>query len=191
MSKGKREQIINATIEVLKHENFRGMRTAQVASVAGVAEGTLYRYFENKRNLFIETLRHITATLEEVFLQGLSSEKSWKENLNLLGSAFSEHRTIFGVYYRIMYKAFSEVDDSEIREELRKVFTNGIERIKNILKMDKNFVAAENEDDIEVFAMLIWGAADMLWKKHAVLSDRESGYERDLSKITDFLERLK
>jgi TetR/AcrR family fatty acid metabolism transcriptional regulator len=65
----KRDKIIEAAIEVLSKGNYETMKTASVAAKAGIAEGTIYRYFENKRDLFIEVIREIGKRLEVYFLQ--------------------------------------------------------------------------------------------------------------------------
>lgn len=61
MEKGdKRDAIIQATLELVAEHGFHGAPMSMVASRAGVAAGTIYRYFENKDLL----IREIYACLE-------------------------------------------------------------------------------------------------------------------------------
>lgn len=56
MDKGeKREAIMQAALELVAEQGFHGTPIAMVAERAGVAAGTIYRYFENKDILIHET----------------------------------------------------------------------------------------------------------------------------------------
>ena len=48
----KRQQIINAAIDVFSKNTFHCSSIAEIAQRAGVAEGTIYQYFKNKEDLF-------------------------------------------------------------------------------------------------------------------------------------------
>lgn len=66
----KRDEIIGAALELIAEHGFHGAPMAMVAERAGVAAGTIYRYFENKDVLICETYAHLeqqlmTAIMEE------------------------------------------------------------------------------------------------------------------------------
>ena len=46
-----RSRLIAATLTVVRREGYQGTTTRAVATEAGVAEGTIYRHFSNKREL--------------------------------------------------------------------------------------------------------------------------------------------
>jgi len=49
----KREEIIRASLELIAEHGFHGSPMSMIADRAGVAAGTIYRYFENKDALII------------------------------------------------------------------------------------------------------------------------------------------
>ena len=51
-----RRQIIGAAREVFFRDGFMGANLDEVAERAGVAKGTLYRYFESKADLYVAVL---------------------------------------------------------------------------------------------------------------------------------------
>lgn len=55
----KHEQIIVAAIDVFARTNFEKATTALIAREAGVAEGTLYKYFPSKKELFLACFRYV------------------------------------------------------------------------------------------------------------------------------------
>ena len=55
----RREEIINAAIEVFGKTNFHKTKMADIADEAEVGKSTLYEYFDSKRSLFEEMLIYI------------------------------------------------------------------------------------------------------------------------------------
>ncbi len=58
----RRRQILEAAFRVFSEKGFNAATTAEIARNAGVAEGTIYNYFQNKRELFITVIRETIIT---------------------------------------------------------------------------------------------------------------------------------
>ena len=56
-------EIILSSIDVFARTNYENATTALLAKEAGVAEGTLYKYFPSKKELFLECCRYIQRLL--------------------------------------------------------------------------------------------------------------------------------
>jgi AcrR family transcriptional regulator len=54
---GTREQIVAAADQVIRQRGLASATTKAIAEVAGCAEGSIYRHFSDKHELFIETVR--------------------------------------------------------------------------------------------------------------------------------------
>lgn len=71
----KRESIIQAAIEVFSKTDFKTASISEIAEKAGVADGTIYKYFRNKEDLFfsipIEKTNEFRSQLE-LHLEGIS-----------------------------------------------------------------------------------------------------------------------
>ncbi|MBS3907862.1 MAG: TetR/AcrR family transcriptional regulator [Syntrophaceae bacterium] len=71
----KKQQIIEAAIEVFSKNNFQNSTISQIAQKAEVAEGTIYQYFKNKEDLFfsipVEKTKDFCRELE-LHLQGIT-----------------------------------------------------------------------------------------------------------------------
>lgn len=72
----KRAAVIQAALELVAEHGFHGTPMAMVAERAGVAAGTIYRYFENKDDLIEEIYRELekrlTAAVREHYPEGKS-----------------------------------------------------------------------------------------------------------------------
>lgn len=55
----KRDRIITAAIALFAEKGFRNTSTAEIASQAGVAQGTLFYHFKNKEGILTEVLREL------------------------------------------------------------------------------------------------------------------------------------
>jgi AcrR family transcriptional regulator len=55
----KRAEIIRAALELIAEHGFHGAPMAMIAEKAGVAAGTIYRYFESKDILITELHREL------------------------------------------------------------------------------------------------------------------------------------
>ena len=49
----KRARIVNAAVDIFAEKGFRTARVADIARLAGVADGTIYLYFKSKEEILI------------------------------------------------------------------------------------------------------------------------------------------
>jgi AcrR family transcriptional regulator len=57
----RRNQILDAAASIFAAKGFHGATTKEIASTAGVAEGTIYNYFESKFDLLIGIMSRLAA----------------------------------------------------------------------------------------------------------------------------------
>ncbi|MDX1584095.1 MAG: TetR/AcrR family transcriptional regulator [Thermoanaerobaculia bacterium] len=62
----KRERIFRAAIEVFAQRGFFNARVSEVAKAAGVADGTIYLYFDGKEDLLVQVFRDGMRTFLDV-----------------------------------------------------------------------------------------------------------------------------
>ena len=184
---GKKEWIIKAAFRIVSKENYENMKTASVAREAGISEGTIYRYFNSKRELFIEVLRFVNKRLAELLLEGVDRNKNLRENLIVVAGNFFQRSGESDELYKIFYKAFSEVDDSEIKEVLGEIFDQSIEAVKEILKLISRETKRDITDNrLEIAAMLLWGFGDIAWKRDTVAGKKEIPAE-EMENVIDMI----
>lgn len=62
-------EILNAAIRVFNQKGYKAATTAEIAKEAGVVEPTMYKHFENKKDLFISCFRSIVDELMERYME--------------------------------------------------------------------------------------------------------------------------
>ncbi|MDY6796505.1 MAG: TetR/AcrR family transcriptional regulator [Actinomycetota bacterium] len=89
MTKGNRhDEIILSSMDVFARTNYEKATTALLAKEAGIAEGTLYKYFPSKKELFLECFRFIEGQLIERY-EAIYREKEGRPLESLKGVAQS------------------------------------------------------------------------------------------------------
>jgi AcrR family transcriptional regulator len=75
----KREAILEATLELVAEHGFHAAPCSLIAERAGVAAGTIYRYFENKDVLINQLYLELEAKINTALLEGYSPDKTIRE----------------------------------------------------------------------------------------------------------------
>ncbi len=83
----KRFAVIHAALDLVAEHGFHGAPMAAVADRAEVAAGTIYRYFESKDALILETYRFLENALNEVLTQGYPEGGTVRERYLHVGGA--------------------------------------------------------------------------------------------------------
>ena len=69
----KREKIVKAGFDLFCEKGYYKTNTAEIAKYAGVSTGALYSYFEDKRQIFIESFHQHLDAISSALLQQLTS----------------------------------------------------------------------------------------------------------------------
>ncbi|WP_341502521.1 TetR/AcrR family transcriptional regulator [Gallaecimonas sp. GXIMD4217] len=72
----KESRILDATGHLLAQQGFHGLSMQQVAREAGVAAGTIYRYFDSKTDLILALHARLVARISQALLEGYPREAS-------------------------------------------------------------------------------------------------------------------
>jgi AcrR family transcriptional regulator len=101
LGRARREQIVGAATRVFAEKGFRRSTTREVARAAGVSEGTIYNYFEDKDALLLAILDRLNETERRAadFEEGMATDFPGflKEYLRRRISLMWENREVFRI----------------------------------------------------------------------------------------------
>jgi AcrR family transcriptional regulator len=107
MREATRQRIMRVAASEFARLGFDQANINVIAEQAGIGKGTIYLYFENKRDLFLEMLRFIAQAQLTVIRAALAPEGSIRERLERLFRAFThlaeEESDSFNVYMSALY----------------------------------------------------------------------------------------
>jgi AcrR family transcriptional regulator len=87
----KRAAIIRATLELVSEKGFHGCPVAMVAERAGVAAGTIYRYFENKDVLIGAVYADLEERLQKKVMEAYPEQGDAREKFAHLARVLVTH----------------------------------------------------------------------------------------------------
>lgn len=87
-----KKRLVDAAAKVFAERGYSGATTKEIARAAGVAEGTIYRHFADKRELFAAVFKQRSAAdLEAVIrLPSLAGTRTVRENVLFLVKAIED-----------------------------------------------------------------------------------------------------
>jgi TetR/AcrR family fatty acid metabolism transcriptional regulator len=77
----KRERILAAAISVFAQKGFYATRVSEIAKAAGVADGTIYLYFQNKEDVLVSIFRDRIGQLIEVLKREIAKAGTVEEKI--------------------------------------------------------------------------------------------------------------
>lgn len=87
----KRDEIIQAALELIAEQGLHASPMAELAKRAGVGAGTIYRYFENKDVLIAELYRELEVRIYPVLLGSYQADRSIRERFLQLGRTLLQY----------------------------------------------------------------------------------------------------
>jgi len=122
-AQNKREQILNTAKHVFAKYGYRGTRVDDIAEQLGVGKGTIYRYFKDKKTLFVDVFETGMYHLNHMFKKNVETievpPKRIKAAITLFLKHFDGNREMI-----------------EIMMQMRSEFKDEYKRISNALYAD-------------------------------------------------------
>lgn len=191
----KKTIIINAAIKTFEKNGFDKASTNEIVKQANISKGSLFNYFNNKKNLFLYLIDYSVQILEEMYekidlnetdlfkrienvgFQKLKVQKTHPEIFDFLKSTVNEtsievkpmiESKLSTLYEHGMQKIYSNIDYSKFRDDI------DIEKATEILNWtmlgsgDKAMQQIETFEDISQFGdqyLKEWNAYAQILKR--------------------------
>ncbi len=128
-----RRRILDSARRVFFREGFESANLDEVASLAGVAKGTIYRYFESKAELYVAVLVHNADAFVERMHQTIDPTLSPEEQIRRIGLFYFKHYRGNREYFRIFWAIENQRLIGELPEALLAAVTDVWTRCLRIL----------------------------------------------------------
>ena len=167
----RRERLVEAATQVFAERGYEGARVEQIADVADVSPGLLYRHFEGKQELYTEILQHanreLMAHLTAAAAPDLPSAERVRRGLDAFFTFVENHRDLWQMLMK-------DVLEPEIAEIQAGVMTSSVKIIAVLAAQDydRGDGQVPHELELEGVAVAVVGAAISLstwWSDHLEL----------------------
>ena len=96
-------RILEAAKTTFFRDGFKDANLDEVAVRAGVAKGTLYRYFENKAEIYVAVLARDGEQFEEKLSRAIDARLSAPDQIRRLGRFYLRHYVEHPDYFQIFW----------------------------------------------------------------------------------------
>ena len=97
----RQKQILDVATEVFSERGFANTDVDEIAKLAKLGKGTVYRYFRNKKNLFLSVVDKGIDTLKDFVLEEMAKEKEpldkIKKAIETYLRFFEKHSNLIGI----------------------------------------------------------------------------------------------
>jgi AcrR family transcriptional regulator len=156
LSEDKREKIINVALEEFSLYDYNTASLSRIVENAGIAKGSMYQYFENKKDLYLYLIGYVADAKLSFITQTITHEendfyKMFKE-LNLTSAMFDLSHP---VYSRMLVNAMREVNNKELGDMASNILKMSDEYLKGFVLMAQQSGQIRRDIDTEFIAFLI------------------------------------
>ncbi len=175
----KRERILRAAVDVFAEFGYFNAKVAQIAKAAGVADGTIYLYFDGKEDLLTTVFREYTRNYLRALEQQMANVNRAEERLRI---AIRHHLETLG-----RDRALAVVSQVELRHSLKFMSLLSQEEIADYLNIIRKIVESGQQEGVfrrtvhpQLVAKAVFGVLDEM-----VTSWMLSEKDYDLGALSD------
>ena len=185
-----RKDILEAAREVFFREDYIGTNVDEIASVAGISKGAVYRYFVNKAALYVTVLGEDSRNFFEVAENRVAESKHdpTADRIRSLWAGYADH----WIQNPDAFRIFWAIDNEELIGDLPPELTDKIaQNWKRSLKITQD-VLDEGIRRGDLIPIDTWEGAQAFWTlataliEHDNIRGRRKIRERTFREVYDF-----
>lgn len=193
----KKENIIQACVEVFAEKGYQGASTNEIVRKAGISKGILFHYFGNKKDLYLYILdKTLDKAVEKLnsYLQPLPPDIF--ERITVTGMIKLKMAIEQPLVYKLLFVTFVNTPDpikAAVQERYKKLYDIALPMIYNGLDYSKMRNGVDPKKAVEVLILFMEGLQAKYLEDFKNLSAEQSLVIMDKLKadILEYMEILK
>jgi TetR/AcrR family transcriptional regulator, fatty acid metabolism regulator protein len=181
----KRVRILRAAIDVFASHGYFNAKVSQIAKAAGVADGTIYLYFDGKEDLLINIFREHTRSYLRSLEQQLANVNRADERLRI---AIHHHLEALG-----RDRSLAIVSQVELRHSLKFMSLFSQEEVADYLNVIRHIIEKGQQDGVfrknvhpQLVAKAVFGVLDEMVTSW-ILSEKDYDPAAQSEQIADLI----
>ena len=176
------EQIYKAALKIFSKYGYYRADMDLIAQKAKIGKGTVYRYFESKKNLFISLVEWGLNQLKDEILTNIEGIDDEVERINTaLEVYFNFYKNHKGFYRVLIYEKYNFMD--EIARKFKEKYFAHLHIIENVFQTGIEKGIFKNIDTRST-AIALMGMTDALLFKW-LFENKTTCFEDELSALTE------
>ncbi|TDO73059.1 TetR family transcriptional regulator [Halanaerobium saccharolyticum] len=186
----RKEQIIQAGIEIFAARGYYNTHIAEIVEKVGIAKGTFYLYFNSKKDLFISLIKRY----EEIFLEVFDNYTFATDNKDLKNFFEEMLLKFFRLYKKhenlsIIILREAVAVNEEFGDEFKKMEAKRFQRLNNLYQflIEKGYIS--KNIDFDYFACAFVGIMESIVMRRLILSEKDFDIDEAADKISNYLNK--
>lgn len=156
----KKKQILETGLVLFAEIGFEATPVPLIAEKAGVATGTIYRYFPSKESLLNEIYRNAKLAVEEIVFRNFSEQKTIEAKFRNICKNWIEISKENPILFQFLEL---HLHDAYLDEESKKIEFGFKKKIQQFIKEGQNSGILEEYDPMFLYA-IVTGAITKIFK---------------------------
>jgi AcrR family transcriptional regulator len=158
----RRDQLVQAALGVFARGGYRSTGTLEIAREAGVGEPTIYRYFADKKDLYLEVLRRSADLILAGWSRVAAEESNPVRAMAAVGNWYywSVGQQPDPLWVRA--RAIAESQDEDIRSVLRQAYEQCFLFVRGLLLSAREQGLIDAGADVDAIAWLFMGVGQII-----------------------------
>lgn len=176
-----KKKVLAAALELFSNKGFHATTTAKIAQLAGVSEGTIYKYFPSKNELLKQLLTPLFLKIKNNFFIKVQNY----HNLTELVSFFVEDRVQFVINNFSLFKLFIQevLIQSPIADILDNILNDQEGIFSDLQKLKDNFPEINQQlSPLEILRIFLGPMIVYIFQNQLFQAEVEN-YHQDLDLI--------
>lgn len=191
----KQERIINAAIKEFAQKGFKNASTDEIVKEADISKGALFKYFHNKKNLFLFLYDHTLKILTDEFYgeidlnEGDIFERLQRRALKKM-EIINKYPDIFNFIMTVNIEESDEIK-SELEQRSKELMANRYDKWLKNIDVSRFKEGIDIERAINIIIWTVESLSDREQKKLKSLTLNQSYYDEMLAEVDNYLELLR
>ena len=158
----RRKAILEAAVCVFAERGYAATGTADIAAAAGVGEPTIYRYFANKRELYLAALRQSGDEVMENWRRIAAENEDPLNALLLLGQWYHQTLRERPEILKLRFRSIAEGHDPELAHHAQAVYREVAQFIEGLFEQARRQGRLSPDTDTKTMMWLFMAVGSLL-----------------------------
>jgi AcrR family transcriptional regulator len=171
----KKNNIINAAYKIFNEKGYTNTNTVEIAKEAGISIGSVYAYFKDKKDIFIETLKKYSSNIIELILKKFEEIPLNEDLLDvikiIINISIESHNISKNLHDEIMALSYL---DPDVKKHFKILQKETMDKVLN--QLEKRNIKIKNEKE-KLF--LIASSVDALCHEYVYIGN--VSFDKDIA----------
>jgi AcrR family transcriptional regulator len=158
----RRRQILSAAVDVFARLGYASAGTADIAAAAGIGEPTIYRYFTNKRDVYIAAVRSATDEILEQWQQICDEASDAAAALQEIGVWYYRQLQSHPEMLLLRSRSINDPGDGELADVVRESYREVARFVEALFRRAQQEGGIDPDEDVETAIWLFMAVGSLL-----------------------------